>query len=234
MRLAKRVGVVVTAAAVAFGSLGLGAGVAEAQPMPVVNQGDRVYFQNTASRGGCTVGYVDRQKSRFVVAAHCVGLPGQRVTDAHGRTIGRVATLSYQVNATAQNDYAYVSLRGAVPGRNGFSGDAIVPPNAVRPGETFCTVGASTQRHFCGKVVQVRGHKVFTEGTSGTRRGDSGGPGWIPGRGLVGVLSGSAGPYSAYSAPSYYFGPELLLPLLNDPTGPYELGNNTFLPFRSY
>lgn len=210
VKIAKRVAAVVTAVAI-----GLGVGVAEAQARPVVNQGDRVIVETSFTRGHCTVGYVDRATNRAIFSGHCTGYPGQRVTDAHGNYIGTVATLTFVASVKSQNDYAYISLRGgARAGRNGFSGDRMVHPSAVRPGETACSVGATTQRVMCAPVHSVRGHKIVVSGLTALRGGDSGGPIWIPNRGLVAIHSGEAGGKTLGSYPEYYFGPELLLPLL--------------------
>lgn len=211
VKFAKRVASAVAAAAIAAG---LGTGVAEAQARPVVNQGDRVSVVTPISRGHCTVGYVDRATNRAIFSGHCTMYPGQRVVDAHGNYIGRVATLTMIPGPKQQNDYAYISLHGARAGRNGFSGDRMVHPSAVRPGETACSVGATTQRVMCAPVHSVRGHKIVVSGLTALRGGDSGGPIWIPNRGLVAIHSGEAGGKTLGSYPEYYFGPELLLPLL--------------------
>ncbi|OEY23317.1 hypothetical protein A0K93_03765 [Corynebacterium sp. BCW_4722] len=209
MKLLKRIAAAVLTAGLAASA---GAGVAQADLRPVVNQGDRVYTLTSFSRGACTVGYVDKHRNRAIFSGHCTLYPGQKVTDVHGRYIGNVASLAVSPGPKVQNDYAYIQLTVGRAGENKFSGDAMVAPHAVRPGEKVCTVGATTQRVMCAPLHSVRGHKIVVNGLTATRKGDSGGPMWIPGRGLVAVNSGQVGDKELGSYPAYYFGPETLLP----------------------
>lgn len=185
-----------------------------ADARPVVNQGDRVFLKLGSASSGCTVGYVDHARNQAVVSRHCVNVPFQPVHNAAGQRIGTVVSPSgWTALPLAQNDFAYFTLDGAAAGANKFSGNAKVHPSHVRPGEEVCTVGATTQRQLCGRVKSVRGH-IVTSDIVGTGRGDSGGPMWIPGRGLVGVHSGHGVINGKYwltaHYPELYIGPELM------------------------
>lgn len=205
-----------------FLTAGLTLPVANAQP--VVNQGDRIRIDGIGGWSECTVGYVDHARNRLITSSHCIMVPGQPVRNAHGHRIGTV--VSPPMHAFfAQNDYAYISLRGARPGKNGFSGPAIVNPSHIRPGEKVCQYGASTRTQRCGTVHVVRGSAIVIDGIHGTRRGDSGGPTWIPGRGFVGAYTGRSGSFAAASAPFFYVGPDLLWSFLSDVRQPVTSSN---------
>mgnify|MGYP002714143700 CR=1 FL=1 len=206
-----------------FVAFGLVAPAANAAP--VVNQGDRIFMDVGFSRNGCTVGYVDHAKRQFITSGHCVNFPGQPVFNERRERIGTVMTPPMDL-FPGQNDYAYIALRGAHPGANGFSGNGRVHPSHIRPGERICTFGASTRQQFCGTVYAVRGSAIFFQDAVGTRSGDSGGPTWIPGRGFVGALSGgSSSGKSIASAPYFYFGPDLLWQFASDIRQPVTVAN---------
>ena len=74
-------------------------------------------------------------------------------------------------------------------GPNRYSGDSLIDPDTVQSGETVCVYGDTTRRINCGPFVGNLGKTFFVDHTQ-TNPGDSGGPMWVPGRGLVGLISG--------------------------------------------
>lgn len=201
-----------------------------ADARPVVNQGDRILLDGVIGYGQCSVGYVDHARNQIAIARHCVSFPFQQAYTANKQRIGTVVSFpGWLVRSSGPNDFAYVTLSGAAPGSNRFSGNAKVHPSAVRPGERVCSYGATTRREFCGHVTGVRGNLIATSVT-GPTHGDSGGPMWIPGRGFVAVLSGGSWKNSKYwttgSYPEFYVGPELLAPVSLDLDQPTTSSNS--------
>lgn len=177
-----------------------------ADARPVVNQGDRILLDGVIGYGQCSVGYVDHARNQIAIARHCVSFPFQQAYTANKQRIGTVVSFpGWLVRSSGPNDFAYVTLSGAAPGSNRFSGNAKVHPSAVRPGERVYSYGATTRR-------------------------DSGGPMWIPGRGFVAVLSGGSWKNSKYwttgSYPEFYVGPELLAPVSLDLDQPTTSSNS--------
>lgn len=199
--------------------------VPAANAAPIVTQGDRIFINMIGSRAGCTLAHIDHGKRQALTSSHCVTVPGMTVTDAHGTPIGRVLTPTMSP-IFGQNDYARIALNPGVRGHNRFSGDAIIHPAHVRPGERVCHYGATTRTERCGWVHAVRGGAIIFKGVHGTVFGDSGGPVWIPGRGLVGVYVGyRSDGMSVASAPFFYFGPDLLWRHIDDVTQPVTVTN---------
>lgn len=193
---------------------------------PVVNQGDEIIIdRGQGVKASCTVAYVDARHRLAMTAGHCVTVPGLPVMNAQRQRIGTVVTPPLDA-FPGQNDFAYILLHGADPGRNGYSGPNKIHPNHIRPGERVCTHGATTRRTVCGTVHAVRGGAVFVAGMPPTTHGDSGGPSWIPGRGFVGPHSGRTDSgFSMFSTPYIYVGPDLVWFWATDLRMPVARGN---------
>lgn len=176
----------------------------------VVNQGDRIMTPVLANLT-CTLGYVDRRAGVAYTAGHC-GFAGAAIANTRGQIIGYfeasnmlasvytipvayaaefMPSLRPQVSAGPTADIARIRfVPGVVAGANTFSGDRIVPLQEVRRGDKLCAVGSQSRRVSCGSVDRVNGDATFAF-HRGLIPGDSGGPSWIPGKGFVGVTSGT-------------------------------------------
>lgn len=153
-----------------------------------VNQGDMLIMGTSA----CTAGYIDKANNRVITAAHC-GSPGDIVYrgDSYKR-FQRIGILEKNDNhnlSTSRNDYTYVKLDKGVTGNNIYSGDARITPQDVSVGDRFCSIGQKSPIVKCGVVKNIDGNMVVTNREGGGIKGDSGGPGWIPGKGFFGVYS---------------------------------------------
>lgn len=160
----------------------------EAQSI-VVNQGDRILIGNSSS---CTAGYIDNKAGTLLTAAHC-GSPGEKVYVKNSlgiyKNIGVMeGNPNYNTNHY-RNDFAYVKLNSGVTGENIYSGDTRITPEDVEVGDRFCSIGASSPVLKCGVVRTVNDKILISNREGGGIKGDSGGPGWIPGKGFFGVYS---------------------------------------------
>ena len=153
-----------------------------------VNQGDKLVMGTSA----CTAGYIDKANNRVITAAHC-GSPGDVVYrgDSSGK-YQRIGILEKNDNhnlLTSRNDYNYVKLDKGVTGNNIYSGDTQITPQDVAVGDRFCSIGQKSPIVKCGVVKNIDGNMVVTNREGGGIKGDSGGPGWVPGKGFFGVYS---------------------------------------------
>lgn len=131
----------------------------------------------------CTLGYISKDNARGYAAAHC-GKLGDTVYNSKGQTIGRVAAL----NTAHGRDHMRIALNQNVRGVNPYTGDKMISWRDARVGDTVCHYGQTTKQTQCGRITRVDPHRIWSD-NSNTRRGDSGGPVWIPGRGAIGVVS---------------------------------------------
>ena len=74
-------------------------------------------------------------------------------------------------------------------GENIYSGNQVVSPEDIEVGDTIHSYGGKTGQQYTGTVTRTDGHQVLATGEAGGLPGDSGGPAWIDGKGLVGVYS---------------------------------------------
>lgn len=161
---------------------------------PAVSQGTVVAVEGG---GMCTVGFSDPARHRSLVAAHC-GREGGRVAVINpvtGVSSGPVGTFyrSKRYDRKLGNDWAAIQWDpGVGVGGNQYSGNGWVHPNNIALGETVCYHGNTShgagRGRTCGKFAGSVGNTFFVDAPL-TRRGDSGGPLWVPGRGFVGVIS---------------------------------------------
>ena len=181
---------------------GPGAGFAHAAVPTAAYQGMPISVEGTGQR--CTIGYNDAENRRSFTAAHC-GADGARVRLVDPadftRRSGYVGTLrlsSEYVGMRGPNDWAVIEWdEGITIAPNNYSGDTLIHPDEIRPGDQICYHGSTTHKgnreSNCGEAVITFGHEAYAIGVSG-QPGDSGGPVFIPGRGLVGVVSGHVTP----------------------------------------
>lgn len=180
-----------------------------------VQQGDRVYHkQGDGMMLGCTVGYVDKWKRTFTFAGHCSTNPDGNVygSNPDGSVAGYIGTVIHNPHDGygAHNDLAHVAVAdGVAIGDNIYSGDVWIAPHQVRLGEPICTYGASSKRVKCGRFTSRSGMNVLVSSVTYDNEvvsGDSGGPAWIPGRGLVGVNHGVYAGHNVHTYPDINYG----------------------------
>lgn len=139
----------------------------------------------------CTIGYIDHNLHRAYTAGHC-GLTGNNVTNDKGDIIGVFYKNPRYNEKTYRNDQAYIQLnKNIILGRNYYSGDNIVSLQDVSTSDTLCSYGSSSKEIHCGNLRTVDERNIVGDNNTGGIPGDSGGPAWIPNKGLIGVFSAS-------------------------------------------
>lgn len=171
------------------------------QPGPVTaKQGGEFTFFVPAGLGSCTIAYNDSARRVSHTAAHC-GREGDKVylKDSRGRLV-EAGTFhpsknfdqgTFMQESTATNDWAIIKWNDQVIiGPNELSGDRIIPLDELNRGDRVCLHGARTGSTQCGEFAGYKHSMFFTAGIA-SQKGDSGGPVFVPGRGIVGVHSGT-------------------------------------------
>ena len=168
-----------TVAAAAVAAVTLTAGTAWAG---TINQGDRVRNQDWMT---CTVGYV--QPGSAYTAGHC-GKTGDTMYNYN--TDEQLGTLNTHYTHAGGEDWAEIQLNDTTTaGENIYSGNQIVSPENVEVGDTIHSYGGKTGKQYTGTVTDTDGEQILATGEAGGLPGDSGGPFWIDGKGLVGVYT---------------------------------------------
>ena len=173
-----------------------------------VNQGDWV---NISGYGYCTIGYVDKVNHRAYTAAHCA--PRMKnwerlivKTPFTNELIGElfVRTKEYEANGKLhrswKSDSTYIQLYPEVQaGENTYSGDTRIMPEDVEDGDEVCIYSVRLDKTSCrpvfstfGPVIKMNAPRYKIDPPISVE-GDSGGPGWIPGKGFVGTISVAGG-----------------------------------------
>lgn len=166
----------------------------------VPQQGVAIFVDQT---GSCTLGYNDVARGVSYTAGHC-GTPGARVRLLNRETHEVSVPLgtfypSPSYDGHYSNDWGEVRWDPGVKlPTNRFSGEKILDRSEVKRGDTVCSHGEATHtnsdKYTCG-TFHGWVNESFTVNIEGWQKGDSGGPVWVPGRGLVGVASaGSVDP----------------------------------------
>ena len=198
------------AAASALAASGLVGGVeAPAAERLVVKQGARMFVDNqhNDTLTACTIGYNDPEQRRSYTAGHCAdnGDYGWQtgslvyLADSKGREMSTPAGMIYPAaayyGASNANDWAVIYwFNGVEVGANPYGGE-YVPIQDLEPGETLCYHGyashGGTTEASCGPFVGMIEKTIYFDAPGMPGYGDSGGPVYAPGRGLVGVMSGA-------------------------------------------
>ena len=199
-----------SAAAVALAASGLVGGVeAPAAERLVVKQGARMFVDNLGDDNltACTIGFNDPAARRSYTAGHCADngdygwQTGSMVylADSKGREISTPAGMIYPAaayyGASNANDWAVIYwFNGVEVEVNPFGGEYL-PIDELEPGETLCYHGYAshhdTAKDSCGPFVGMIEETIYFDAPGMPGYGDSGGPVYAPGRGLVGVMSGA-------------------------------------------
>ena len=198
------------AAASALAASGLVGGVeAPAAERLVVKQGARMFVDNLGgdTLTACTIGFNDPEQRRSYTAGHCAdnGDYGWQtgslvyLADSKGREMSTPAGMIYPAaayyGASNANDWAVIYwFNGVEVGANPYGGE-YVPIQDLEPGETLCYHGyashGGTTEASCGPFVGMIEKTIYFDAPGMPDYGDSGGPVYAPGRGLVGVMSGA-------------------------------------------
>lgn len=189
---------------------------ANANQTPFIQQGDKVFIQESPEKFAvCTIGYVDAHRHNFMFTGHCTnGNVGDIVYNDQLQEIGRVSENYHR--GSAQNDIAVVTVTHGNIGKNIHSGDVWVAPHTVRRGEKVCSYGANSNKVHCGIITgREIPNVLIASHNSGGIGGDSGGPAWIPGRGLIGFYSGVTEDTAVFTYPDINYG-KIYIPTIDD------------------
>lgn len=186
----------------------LGATAILANPMQAVaavpttpTQGDAILLDGGLT---CTIGYNDAAKGVSYTAAHC-GKDGARVSlvdrSVPGATYGvnlsqPMGTLRHSKNFDGMwsNDIATIEWdKGVKLGGNPYSGDTVLKVSSMKRGDKVCYHGETshtgTKNTSCGTFFAATDEHFTIRSTAPSRAGDSGGPIFVEGKGLVGIIS---------------------------------------------
>lgn len=170
------------------------------QDIPVLSQGDQVFIDK---RKTCTVGYIDKERGVAYIAEHC-SVSGEmaQVHNGQGYFVGTITSryedskyygalhpqkMSEDFNVI-KVDTSHVFL-----GDNKYSGDQKVSISDVAQGDEMCVYSRRQGEINCGHVSATIGNLIVGDSHVQGEKGDSGGPVWIPGKGLIGVYTASLG-----------------------------------------
>ena len=207
-RAGARVAALAAASALAASGLVVGAEAPAAERL-VVKQGARMFVDNqhNDTLTACTIGYNDPEQRRSYTAGHCAdnGDYGWQtgslvyLADSKGREMSTPAGMIYPAaayyGASNANDWAVIYwFNGVEVEVNPFGGEYL-PIQDLEPGETLCYHGyashGGTTEASCGPFVGMIEKTIYFDAPGMPDYGDSGGPVYAPGRGLVGVMSGA-------------------------------------------
>ena len=207
-RVGTRVAACIAALALAASGLVVG-DEAPAADRLVVKQGARMFVDNLGNDNltACTIGYNDPKQRRSYTAGHCAdnGKSDRQtgalvyLADSKGREVPTPAGVIYPAaayyGASNANDWAVIYwFNGVEVGDNRFGGTHVSIED-LEPGETLCYHGyashGDTTKTSCGPFVGMIEQTIYFDAPGMPGYGDSGGPVYAPGRGLVGVMSGA-------------------------------------------
>ena len=145
---------------------------------PIVAQGDMVLIERPDSKitsNVCTIGYVDKEKRRAYLSAHC-GHQGARVKSEKRAFLG---TLHRSPNKRIL-DIGYIELTERVHILPNDFADHY--PDSPKPhiGQTICQYSRNARQTGCSKIAFIDGRQIRTLTKMTSSPGDSGGPVWIP------------------------------------------------------
>lgn len=152
-----------------------------------VNQGDTIYMDSQFGQDYlCTLNSIFDDYA--FSAGHCGGV-GTVVRTYPGMDyIGTVVESDNSGNI----DHLAIKLGDNVGGENIYSGDRISSIAEMEQGDTICQYGATTKKVQCSPMFGLpRLGALWSSAQS--LHGDSGGPAWIEGKGLIGITSGKYG-----------------------------------------
>lgn len=153
-------------------------------------------------QGTCTIGFNDPVNRVSYTAAHCADIE-RRVFLATRSGIfpqsvipaGRIKPAPSYDRKTHSNDWAVIEWEDGVQiNENTFGGPRLMPVSELKRGQEICFHGFSAHKASnewsCGSVLGTAGEVIMMESPGNAGPGDSGGPVFVPGRGVVGLVSG--------------------------------------------
>ena len=207
-RVGARAAALVTASALAASGLVFGEEAPAAERL-VVKQGARMFVDNLGNDNltACTIGFNDPAARRSYTAGHCADngdygwQTGSMVylADGKGREMSTPAGMIYPAaayyGASNANDWAVIYWFNGVEVEVNPYGGEYIPIEDLEPGEKLCYHGyashGGTNDAACGPFVGMIEKTIYFDAPGMPDYGDSGGPVYAPGRGLVGVMSGA-------------------------------------------
>ena len=176
----------------------------DSRNLNTIHQGQRISILEEELPNGlmkfgvCSVGFVDAIQRKLYIAAHCAlpekGKKSQvREVMLRDTVIGEIYYNRNYNEENMANDWTVINVTNddIELKSNRFSGDNIISPENVKPGDKIYTYGATSGMSE-GVVFGVKGNQIYIT-KSVIDHGDSGGPAWIEGKGFVGVLSNKRG-----------------------------------------
>lgn len=150
----------------------------------VINQGDEIHSYNVGmggAYGSCTLGYI--ADNYAITAGHC-GMVGSEIKNSQYKRIGYIDYIDTERN----QDIAIIKLDNGVSGENVYSGDYITSMAEMSPDDEICVYGKTTRKVLCAEQYGLPRYGAIWSKSEVTY-GDSGGAAWIPGKGLIGIIS---------------------------------------------
>ena len=168
------------------------------QDMPVVSQGDKIFIGEHRS---CTVGYIDKENNLAYTAEHCsFAKEKAQVHDSRGYYVGTISS-RYKDDKSygpfrPQNigeDFTVIEIDPTYSflGENTYSKDKKIPVSDISRGDKMCMYSRIEEKINCGHVIATLGSTIVGSPHTNGKKGDSGGPVWIPGKGFIGVYTAS-------------------------------------------
>lgn len=159
---------------------------------------EKSFSDGSMTIGVCSIGYIDDVQRKLYVAAHCA-MPNKNGNSPVRKVlfrdidIGEIYPNENYNEDNMANDWTIVNVTNddITLGKNRFSGDRIVNPDDIQPGDKVYTYG-STSGLSEGEVFGVRGNQIYVTHAI-IDGGDSGGAVWVEGKGFIGVISNKRG-----------------------------------------
>ncbi|AQQ15841.1 hypothetical protein CGLAU_09450 [Corynebacterium glaucum] len=171
---------------------------APAEPA-VARQGGKIAIDVGSQFKTCTIGHNVPGAQTSFTAAHC-GIEGAEVylTDAAGNRMadpaGKFSPSPQFETRESSNDFGVIEWYDSVVVEENRFGGAAVPSSSIVSGDQVCYYGFAshnaTETPSCGIYLGNVEQSLFFDTPGWPKDGDSGGPVFVPGKGVVGVLSG--------------------------------------------
>lgn len=157
-------------------------------PTPgTINQGDAIGVRHDGARGEgeCTTTYITG--GYLYTAGHCTQV-GDTIT--RQRRLGLTSPIGTTILSAHDDvwDYAVVKLNPGVTGSNTYATNP-QPLSVVEPGDMVCHHARQTNTITCEHAQLTGDSYLWLPGTHTIKPGDSGGPVWVPGKGLIGAVT---------------------------------------------
>lgn len=166
---------------------------------PVARQGGKIAIDVGSQFKTCTIGHNVPGAQTSFTAAHC-GIEGAQVylTDDAGNRMatpaGKFSPSPHFETRESSNDFGMIEWYDGVVVEDNRFGGAAMPSSSIEYGDQVCYYGFAshsvTETPACGIYLGNVEQSLFFDVPGRPKDGDSGGPVFVPGKGVVGVLSG--------------------------------------------